>query len=229
MQVSEQKWLKKTDFVLNLNNNSKDRLEIALRASLLYSSPKFENIIFIYDQNLPNLNEIKKAFEEISKKYNFKKINNCLCFAREYVVLNGFNLFHDTEAIIEPEASYDIVSLGVEVGNALMGNPVKTIPFVEAIKEVILMDKFVLHQSLLMNLKDYQKFVDLLFQSNQNKQGPTSLTIVSEDIKDAEIEKIKKTMSPQGMILYFTKNQIKIQNPYKIIHHEDGIKAVLFR
>ena len=229
MQISEQNWLKKSDFVLNLNNKSKDRLEIALRASLLYSSPKFENIIFIYDQNLPNLNEIKKAFEEISKKYNFKKINNCLCFAREYVVLNGFNLFHDTEAIIEPEASYDIVSLGVEVGNALMGNPVKTIPFVEAIKEVILMDKFVLHQSLLMNLKDYQKFVDLLFQSNQNKQGPTSLTIVSEDIKDAEIEKIKKTMSPQGMILYFTKNQIKIQNPYKIIHHEDGIKAVLFR
>jgi hypothetical protein len=229
MQVSEQKWLKKTDFVLNLNNNSKDRLEIALRASLLYSSPKFENIIFIYDQNLPNSNEIKKAFEEISKKYNFKKINNCLCFAREYVVLNGFNLFDDTEAIIESEESYDVVSLGVEVGNALMGNPVKTIPFVEAIKEVILMDKFVLHQSLLMNLKDYQKFVDLLFQSNQNKQGPTSLTIVSEDIKDAEIEKIKKTMSPQGMILFFTKNQIKIQNPYKIIHHEDGIKAVLFR
>jgi hypothetical protein len=48
MQVSEQKWLKKSDFVLNLNNKSKDRLQIALRASLLYSSPKFENIIFIY-------------------------------------------------------------------------------------------------------------------------------------------------------------------------------------
>jgi len=229
LQASEQNWIKKTDFVLNLNNKSKDRVEIALRAALLYSSPKFENILFIYDQNLPNLNEIKKAFEEISKKYNFKKINNCLCFAREYVVLNGFNLFDKKEATIEPEESYDVVSLGVEVGNALMGNPVKTVPFVEAIKEVISLDKFVLHQTMLMNLKDYQKFVDLLFQSNQNKQGPTSLTIVSEDIKDSEIDKIKKTMSSQGMILYFTKNPVKIQNPYKIIHHEDGIKAVLFR
>ena len=107
-----------------------------------------------------NLNEIKKAFQEISKKYNFKKINNCLCFAREYVVLNGFNLFDEVEARIVPDESYDVVSLGVEVGNALMGNPVKTVPFVEAIKEVILLDKFVLHHSMLMNLK--KKFITYL-------------------------------------------------------------------
>ena len=83
MQVSEQKWLKKSDFVLNLNNKSKDRLEIALRAALLYSSPKFENIIFIYDQNLPNLNEIKKKYFEIrgmqaQKEFLYK--NPCIFF-----------------------------------------------------------------------------------------------------------------------------------------------------
>jgi hypothetical protein len=83
--------------------------------------------------NYPNLNELKKSFEEISKKYNFKKINNCLCFAREYVVLNGFDLFDEVVDQIVSDESYNVVSLGVEVGNALMGNPVKTIPFVEAI------------------------------------------------------------------------------------------------
>lgn len=226
LQIFEQKWIKKTDFVLNLKNTSK---EVALRAALLYSSPKFENILFMYDLNFPNLNEIKKTFDEVSNKYNFKKINNCLCFAREYIVLNGFDIFDKTELNIESEESYDVVSMGVEVGNALMGNPVKTLPFVEAIKEVILLDKFVLHQSLLTNLSKYQKFVDLLFQANGNKQGQVSLTIVSEDVKESEIEKIKKTMSPQGMILFFTDKEVKIQNPYKIIHHEDGIKAVLFR
>lgn len=226
LQISEQNWLKKTDFVLNLKNTSR---EVALRASLLYSSPKFENILFIYDMNLPNLNEIKKTFEEISKKYNFKKINNCLCFAREFVVLNGFNLFDQAEVQVEQEESYDVVSLGVEVGNALMGNPVKTLPFIEAIKEVILLDKFVLHQSLLKNLSKYQKFVDLLFKSNSNKNGPVTLTLISDDCKETEFDKIKKTMSPQGMILFFTDKEVKIQNPYKIIHHEDGIKAVLFR
>lgn len=226
LQISEQKWIKKTDFVLNLKNTSK---EVALRAALLYSSPKFENILFMYDLNFPNLNEIKKTFDEVSNKYNFKKINNCVCFAREYIVLNGFDIFAKTESLIESEESYDVVSMGVEVGNALMGNPVKTLPFVEAIKEVILLDKFVLHQSLLTNLSKYQKFVDLLFQANGNKQGQVSLTIVSEDVKESEIEKIKKTMSPQGMILFFTDKEVKIQNPYKIIHHEDGVKAVLFR
>ena len=226
LQITEQKWLKKTDFVLNLKNTSR---EVALRAALLYSSPKFENILFIYDMNFPNLNEIKKTFDEISNKYNFKKINNSIFFAREYIVLNGFNIFDNTEAVIEPEENYDVVSLGVEVGNALMGNPVKTLPFVEAIKEVILLDKFVLHHSLLKNLSKYQKFVDLLFKSNANKNGLVSLTLVSDDCKEAEFEKIKKTMSSQGMILFFTDKEVKIQNPYKIIHHEDGIKAVLFR
>ncbi len=226
MQITEQKWLKKSDFVLNLKNTSR---EVALRASLLYSSPKFENILFIYDTNFPNINEIKKTFDEISNKYNFKKINNCYFFAREYVVLNGFDIFKSDEDLTEPVEAYDVVSLGVEVGNALMGMPVKTIPFVEAIKEVILHDKFVLHNSLLKNLSKYQKFVDLLFKSNANKNGPVSLTIIDADCKDTEIEKIKKTMSPQGMILFFTDKEIKFQNPYKIIHHEDGIKAVLFR
>lgn len=226
LQITEQKWLKKSDFVLNLKNTSR---EVALRASLLYSSPKFENILFIYDTNFPNINEIKKTFDEISNKYNFKKINNCYFFAREYVVLNGFDIFKSDVDLTEPVEAYDVVSLGVEVGNALMGMPVKTIPFVEAIKEVILHDKFVLHNSLLKNLSKYQKFVDLLFKSNANKNGPVSLTIIDADCKDTEIEKIKKTMSPQGMILFFTDKEIKFQNPYKIIHHEDGIKAVLFR
>lgn len=226
LQASDQSWLKKTDFVLNLKNTSRD---IVLRAALLYSSPKFENILFVYDLNFPNLNEIKKTFEEISIKYNFKKINNCLCFAREYIVLNGFDIFDKTEVDIEPEENYDVITLGVEVGNALMGNPVKTMPFVEAIKEVVLLDKFVLHDSLLKNLSKYQKFVDLLFKSNANKNGPVSLTLISDDCREIEFEKIKKTMSPQGMILFFTDKEIKIQNPYKIIHHEDGIKAVLFR
>jgi hypothetical protein len=226
LQMSEQNWLKKTDFVLNLKNTSR---EVALRAALMYSSPKFENIIFMYDLNFPNLNEIKKTFVEISKKYNFKKINNCLCFAREYVVLNGFDLFEKENQILVNEPAYDEISLGMEVGVALMGNPVKTIPFVETIKEVISLDKFVLHDSVLVNLKKHQRFIDLLFKSNQNKQGPASLVIIDENLKQQEIEKIKKTMSSQGMILFFTDKEIKIQNPYKIIHHEDGVKAVLFR
>ena len=82
---------------------------------------------------------------------------------------------------------------------------------------------------MLFRSKHTKVFIEALFKANGNKNGPASLVIIDEDLKKAEIEKIKKTLSPQGMILLFTREENKVQNPYKIILHEDGTKAVLFR
>jgi hypothetical protein len=223
-------WIKPTDIVLNLNNISqrKDKLEIAIRGALVYSTPKYENILILLNNEIPQIDVCKKLIQEVNKTFDFKIQSNVACIPREYFVLNGFDFINKLETNPD-EVIYDEVSLGMDVGLALSGMPCKTLPFVEAIKEIISLDKINLHSSALKELNKYQVYIDRLIKASQNKTSDSSLLIISEDLSESEIEKLKTGMTNEGVILYFTESDNIPNNLYKIILHESGTKAILIR
>jgi len=49
------------------------------------------------------------------------------------------------------------------------------------------------------------------------------------DLNQEDLNKIKKELTREGMILYLTTEVKYPANPYKIIHHKNGTKAVIFK
>lgn len=223
-------WIKPSDIILNLNNIStrKDKLEIAVRGALVYSNPKYENILILLNNEIPKIDVCKKLIQEVNKTFDFKIQSNVVCIAREYFVLNGFDFINKLETNPD-DVVYDDVSLGMDVGMALSGLPVKTVPFVEAIKEITSLDKISLHNSALKEINKYQTYIDRLIKSSLNTTNESSILIVSESLSEMEIEKLQAGLTNEGVILYFTESDQLPNNVYKIILHELGVKAVLIR
>jgi hypothetical protein len=65
----------------------------------------------------------------------------------------------------------------MDVGFALSGQPTKTVPFIEAIKEITSLDKINLHASALKEINKYQIFIDRLIKSSQNITNESSILI----------------------------------------------------
>ena len=56
-----------------------------------------------------------------------------------------------------------------------------------------------------------------------------SLYIIDENHTEDELTRIKRELTKEGMILYFTMGEEYPPNSYKIILHKNGTKAILFR
>ena len=50
-----------------------------------------------------------------------------------------------------------------------------------------------------------------------------------DNLNVEDLNKIKKELTKEGMILYLTTEDKYPANTYKIIHHKNGTKAVIFR
>jgi allantoicase len=150
-------------------------------------------------------------------------------FTREYVVLNGFSFLTSITQQIKNQ-EYDDVTLGLEISNALMGLEVDTIPFVESIKEVTSIDNIKIHTSMIKKIAKYQEIVDkIVVSSLKLRSDLVSLYLVDDNLNEEDLNKIKKELTKEGMILYLTTEEKYPVNTYKIIHHKNGTKAVIFR
>jgi len=231
MDVNKINWKKQNDIFLNLNNISRkaDKLEISLRGSLMYSSPKYQNILYLKDGNFCGEEEIKKIIEHLNVNLDFHSIGDLTGFTREYIVLNGFNFLNTIKEQTKNQ-EYDEVSLGLEISNALMGIEVDTIPFTESIKEVTSIDNIKIHTSMIKKIAKYQEIVDrLVLSSLKLRNDMVSLYLVDDNLSEEELNKVKKELTKEGMILYLTTEDKYPANAYKIIHHKNGTKAVIFR
>jgi len=231
MDVNKINWKKNNDIFLNLNNISKktDKLEISLRGALMYSSPKYQNILLLKDNSFSKEEDIKKVIEHLNINLDFHSIEDLIGFTREYVVLNGFNFLTTIKQQIKNQ-EYDDVTLGLEISNALMGLEVDTIPFVESIKEVTSIDNIKIHTSMIKKIAKYQEIVDkIVVSSLKLRNDLVSLYLVDDNLNEEDLNKIKKELTKEGMILYLTTEEKYPVNTYKIIHHKNGTKAVIFR
>lgn len=231
MDVNKIKWKKQNDIFLNLNNISRksDMLEICLRGALMYSSPKYQNIIYLKDGNFSSEDDIKKVIDHLNKNLDFDNVNNLIGFTREYIVLNGFDFLNNIKEKTKNQ-EYDDEILGLEISNALMGIEVDTIPFVESIKEVTSIDNIKIHTSMIKKIAKYQEIVDkLVLSSLKLRSDLVSLYMVDDNLNEEELNKVKKELTKEGMILYLTTEDKYPANAYKIIHHKNGTKAVIFR
>jgi hypothetical protein len=231
MDVNKINWKKNNDIFLNLNNISKktDKLEISLRGALMYSSPKYQNILLLKDNSFSKEEDIKKVIEHLNINLDFHSIEDLIGFTREYIVLNGFDFLTTIKQQIKNQ-EYDDVTLGLEISNALMGLEVDTIPFVESIKEVTSIDNIKIHTSMIKKIAKYQEIVDkIVVSSLKLRNDLVSLYLVDDNLNEEDLNKIKKELTKEGMILYLTTEEKYPVNTYKIIHHKNGTKAVIFR
>jgi hypothetical protein len=231
MDVNKINWKKNNDIFLNLNNISKktDKLEISLRGALMYSSPKYQNILLLKDNSFSKEEDITKVIEHLNINLDFHSIEDLIGFTREYVVLNGFSFLTSITQQIKNQ-EYDDVTLGLEISNALMGLEVDTIPFVESIKEVTSIDNIKIHTSMIKKIAKYQEIVDkIVVSSLKLRSDLVSLYLVDDNLNEEDLNKIKKELTKEGMILYLTTEEKYPVNTYKIIHHKNGTKAVIFR
>ena len=231
MDVNKINWKKNNDIFLNLNNISKktDKLEISLRGALMYSSPKYQNILLLKDNSFSKEEDITKVIEHLNINLDFHSIEDLIGFTREYVVLNGFSFLTSITQQIKNQ-EYDDVTLGLEISNALMGLEVDTIPFVESIKEVTSIDNIKIHTSMIKKIAKYQEIVDkIVVSSLKLRSDLVSLYLVDDNLNEEDLNKIKKELTKEGMISYLTTEEKYPVNTYKIIHHKNGTKAVIFR
>jgi hypothetical protein len=231
IDVNKINWKKNNDIFLNLNNISKktDKLEISLRGALMYSSPKYQNILLLKDNSFSKEEDITKVIEHLNINLDFHSIEDLIGFTREYVVLNGFSFLTSITQQIKNQ-EYDDVTLGLEISNALMGLEVDTIPFVESIKEVTSIDNIKIHTSMIKKIAKYQEIVDkIVVSSLKLRNDLVSLYLVDDNLNEEDLNKIKKELTKEGMILYLTTEEKYPVNTYKIIHHKNGTKAVIFR
>jgi hypothetical protein len=231
LDVNKINWKKHNDIFLNLNNISKktDMLEISLRGATMYSSPKYQNILLLKDNSFSKEEDIKKVIEHLNANLDFHSIGDLIGFTREYIVLNGFDFLNTVKQQTKNQ-EYDDISLGLEISNALMGLEVDTIPFVESIKEVTSIDNIKIHTSMIKKIVKYQEIVDKLVMSSLKLRSDlVSLYLVDDNLSQEDLNKIKKELTREGMILYLTTEVKYPANPYKIIHHKNGTKAVIFK
>lgn len=231
LDVKKLNWRKDSDIFLNLNNiiNSKDKLDICIRGALMYSSPKYQNILMLKDSNFCDEEAIKKSINHLNENLNYVKNGQLIGFTREYVVLNDTN-FIETINQKQVQDEQDEIEVGLEISNALMGLPVGTNAFCEAIKEVTSIDNIKIHISLIKNIIKYQDIIDKILSFSLNTRNDlVSLYLIDENYTESDLQRIKRELTKEGMILYFTTKENLPANVYKIILHQDGIKAVLFR
>ncbi len=195
----------------------------------MYSSPKYQNILYLKDGNFSSEEDFEKIINHLNINLDFYSVDNLVGFTREYIVLNGFDFLNTIKEKTKNQ-EYDDELLGLEISNALMGIEVDTIPFVESIKEVTSIDNIKIHTSMIKKIAKYQEIVDrLVLSSLKLRSDLVSLYLVDDNLNEEEINKVKKELTKEGMILYFTAEEKYPANAYKIIHHKNGIKAVIFR
>lgn len=231
LDVKKLNWRKDSDIFLNLNNiiNSKDKMDICIRGALMYSSPKYQNILMLKDSNYCDEESLTKTINYLNEKLDFVKNKDLIGFTREYVVLNDTN-FIETINQNQKQDEYDEISLGLEVSNALMGLEVDTAPFCEAIKEITSIENIKIHTGLIKNIIKYQEIIDMVLSFSINSRTDLiSLYIIDENHSEDELTRIKRELTKEGMILYFTMGEEYPPNSYKIILHKNGTKAILFR
>jgi len=149
----------------------------------MYSSPKYQNILYLKDSNFSGEEEIKKVIEHLNVNLDFHSIGDLTGFTREYIVLNGFNFLNTIKEQTKNQ-EYDEVSLGLEISNALMGIEVDTIPFTESIKEVTSIDNIKIHTSMIKKIAKYQEIVDrLVLSSLKLRNDLVSLYLVDDNIE----------------------------------------------
>ncbi len=195
----------------------------------MYSSPKYQNILYLKDGNFSSEEDFEKIINHLNINLDFYSVDNLVGFTREYIVLNGFDFLNTIKEKTKNQ-EYDDELLGLEISNALMGIVVDTIPFVESIKEVTSIDNIKIHTSMIKKIAKYQEIVDrLVLSSLKLRSDLVSLYLVDDNLNEEELNKVKKELTKEGMILYFTAEEKYPANAYKIIHHKNGIKAVIFR
>ena len=195
----------------------------------MYSSPKYQNILYLKDGNFSSEEDFEKIINHLNINLDFYSVDNLVGFTREYIVLNGFDFLNTIKEKTKNQ-EYDDELLGLEISNALMGVEVDTIPFVESIKEVTSIDNIKIHTSMIKKIAKYQEIVDrLVLSSLKLRSDLVSLYLVDDNLNEEELNKVKKELTKEGMILYFTAEEKYPANAYKIIHHKNGIKAVIFR
>ncbi len=195
----------------------------------MYSSPKYQNILYLKDGNFSSEEDFEKIINHLNINLDFYSVDNLVGFTREYIVLNGFDFLNTIKEKTKNQ-EYDDELLGLEISNALMGIEVDTIPFVESIKEVTSIDNIKIHTSMIKKIAKYQEIVDrLVLSSLKLRSDLVSLYLVDDNLNEEELNKVKKELTKEGMILYFTAEEKYPANAYKIIHHKNGIKAVIFR
>lgn len=181
------------------------------------------------DSNFCDEEAIKKSINHLNENLNYVKNGQLIGFTREYVVLNDTN-FIETINQKQVQDEQDEIEVGLEVSNALMGLPVGTNAFCEAIREVTSIDNIKIHISLIKNIIKYQDIIDKILSFSLNTRNDlVSLYLIDENYTESDLLRIKRELTKEGMILYFTTKENLPANVYKIILHQDGIKAVLFR
>ncbi len=195
----------------------------------MYSSPKYQNILMLKDSNYCDEESLTKTINYLNEKLDFVKNKDLIGFTREYVVLNDTN-FIETINQNQKQDEYDEISLGLEVSNALMGLEVDTAPFCEAIKEITSIENIKIHTGIIKNIIKYQEIIDMVLSFSINSRTDLiSLYIIDENHTEDELTRIKRELTKEGMILYFTMGEEYPPNSYKIILHKNGTKAILFR
>jgi hypothetical protein len=83
---------------------------------------------------------------------------------------------------------------------------------------------------MIKKIVKYQEIVDkLVVSSLKLRNDLVSLYLVDDNLNEEDLNKIKKELTKEGMILYLTTGEKYPANPYKIIHHKNGTKAVIFK
>jgi hypothetical protein len=179
LDVKKLNWRKDSDIFLNLNNiiNSKDKMDICIRGALMYSSPKYQNILMLKDSNFCDEESLTKTINYLNENFNFVKNKDLIGFTREYVVLND-TTFIETINQNQKQDEDDEISLGLEISNALMGLEVDTAPFCEAIKEITsieMMRMMVLRKFYGDLYKLYNKIIKYYLLVKEKKVSDTQL------------------------------------------------------
>jgi len=191
-------------------------MEIAIRAGILLSS-QFNEFLFCFSNNFPNINNIKQTFNELNNKIEIITTDQCIGVSKEFLLFYGFDdLYKYVNKIQLPD---DIIDLA----EAMNGKPSSCETTITAIKEFVdFTDVFVVSE---IPGKIGEKITENII--NYNIEIPKTI-IFSDNINKDELKEATQRIPSDGAVILITNEPEKYENPFQLLKINTGENILIY-